>query len=223
MEKLFSVKKTQIEMIRDRGYNVDAELPLLNYTVDEFIETYSEFVSTNKISFNTALNRVYYKSDDTKAPILVYYLQSNGGNTIGVAQIVDFIAYLKNLNILDVILITNVAIGHQALDRLRSIPILKITYFLESSLTYNPTKHFLVPKHVLYTEEETKKFYIENNIRPNQMPVIFNSDAINKYYGGVPGQIYYIERNVFANESLVEKTKFFRLVRPDPPIKKNKL
>ena len=56
------------------------------------------------------------------------------------------------------------------------------------------SKHVLVPKHILLSEEEAKQVMVEFNISLLQLPVISSTDPMSKAIGAKPGAIVKIER-----------------------------
>ncbi|MEM2874119.1 MAG: DNA-directed RNA polymerase subunit H [Candidatus Nanoarchaeia archaeon] len=56
------------------------------------------------------------------------------------------------------------------------------------------TKHVLVPKHILLSEEEAKKLLSQLNISAAQLPSILSTDPMAKALGAKVGNIIKIER-----------------------------
>jgi DNA-directed RNA polymerase subunit H (RpoH/RPB5) len=83
--------------------------------------------------------------------------------------------------------------------------------FWYKQLTFNVSKHNLVPKHELLHPDEhrrIKRDYLLNS--PNQLPTILNTDPVAKYYGMYPGDICRIIRH---NEN-IGTSIFYRQVVP---------
>lgn len=220
MEKLFQIKKTQIEMLQDRGYDVSRELPILDMTVAVFIQLYSDYTTTNRVSIREALRQIY--QSPTGSSILVYYLESQDGKKIGTELANIFLTYLKASNVRHVILITDTALGSHAQDQFKNLPLYRIEHFLETEMMYNPKKHFLVPRHELMTEEEAKEFYETNRFKPSQLPNMFVTDRMARYYGAIPGQTFRIHQKSMVNDSMIDNSISYRYVTATPPVSKKK-
>lgn len=63
------------------------------------------------------------------------------------------------------------------------------------NLQYNPTKHEYVPRHVLCKKETKDEVLRAYNVKGSQIPKINHAtDAIAKWYGAQPGQMFKILR-----------------------------
>jgi DNA-directed RNA polymerase I, II, and III subunit RPABC1 len=69
-----------------------------------------------------------------------------------------------------------------------------ITIFNFSEMEINKTKHELVPKHILLIKEKEEELLKAYKITKNQLPKIYTTDPIVKYYGWNVGQIVKIIR-----------------------------
>ncbi len=66
--------------------------------------------------------------------------------------------------------------------------------FLEKDLMIDKVRHISVPEHELLSEEDTKKVLEEYMIKKREMPKIFISDPISRYYNAKVNQIFKITR-----------------------------
>jgi DNA-directed RNA polymerase subunit H (RpoH/RPB5) len=66
--------------------------------------------------------------------------------------------------------------------------------FHVKNLLFNPTKHFLVPKHIKLTPEEASEVMDKYLLKKTQMPYILHTDVIAKWLGLKHGDIVKIER-----------------------------
>jgi len=64
--------------------------------------------------------------------------------------------------------------------------------FLEKELMIDIVQHIAVPKHELLSEEESKKVLDAYLLRKKQVPKIFVTDPISKYFNAKPGNIFRI-------------------------------
>jgi DNA-directed RNA polymerase I, II, and III subunit RPABC1 len=186
MDKLV-VKKTQIEMLLDRGYEeLPNELALLN---DDAI--------TRKKYKKLNYNAVYTKDDKTlyvhylniKKPIKSLEACVHEGLNHDKVILIGYNEEKKNKTF------TNI------LDNLSLIPLETFTY---EDLMYNVTKHIGVPKH-----EKIKQFLPASK---DELPIILMSDPVAKYYGWENGDIIKITRHYDLN-LLSPKEYGYRIVR----------
>lgn len=220
MEKLFQIKKNQIEMLRDRGYDVSQELPILDMTEAIFRQIYTDYTTTKHVLIRDALRQIYQSPKGSS--VLVYYLESQDGKKIGIELANIFLTYLKASNVLHVILITDTSLNSTVQDEFKNLPLYRIEHFLENEMMYNPTKHFLVPRHELMTEDEAKNFYSVNKFKPTQLPNMFVTDRIARYYGAIKGQTFRIHQKSMVNDSMIDNSISYRYVTATPPMTKKK-
>lgn len=91
---------------------------------------------------------------------------------------------------------------------------MNISIFLGDNLLFNCTKHFLVPKHVLLTEEEKTNLLKESGEKNfvGRLPKIFDTDPIARYFGAFPGQIFKIMRESLQDDLMTRYSEFYRYV-----------
>ena len=66
--------------------------------------------------------------------------------------------------------------------------------FLEQEMMINLIEHISVPKHILLSNEKSKKMLEEYHIKNKNLSRILNSDPVSRYYNAKPGQIFRIIR-----------------------------
>ena len=81
----------------------------------------------------------------------------------------------------------------RAFDALTEIN-MKAEHFKEEDLLVNITKHELVPKHILLSDEEKKVLLDRYRLRETQLPRIQKDDPVSKYLGLKRGQVVKIIR-----------------------------
>lgn len=247
--RLFKIKRHQLEMVRDRGYDISSEAALFEYTLDDFIRVYSNILqernaaihetikqsrtsrrsAKNELTFREVLDNLYQKEDGTL--LLVHYAESPAKtgkvSRLGVEPIGEFIKMATDNGVQWAILISEQDISSEAAKNLQKISAIHFQHFFDEELMYNPTKHYLVPKHEVLSPEETSDFLKRNNLKLSQLPIIKFIDPIGKplekdkekkidpivkYYGFLPGQIVRIYRENFITETLVDSYITYRLV-----------
>ena len=80
--------------------------------------------------------------------------------------------------------------------------------FNEIELSFDITKHALVPKHIILTKEEKFEFLNSNNFKIQNLPRIFLNDPVIKYIYGKKGDIVKIIR---TSESAGESV-YYRVI-----------
>ena len=162
--------KTLLEMLDDRNFNISK----YNYDKPDF-----DILVNHK--YNKKLLKVYTFPDEKK---------------IGIQHIKDTIEDIENNNIDISIIIFQMTITTFARQFLSSLKKnYKIQIFKESELYMNKTKHYLVPKHTLCTNEEKINILQSLKINECNLPKIKMTDPIARYYGCVPGDLVSIHRS----------------------------
>ena len=69
-----------------------------------------------------------------------------------------------------------------------------IELFIQKYMIFNITKHILVPKHIMLTKEEEDQMLENYNTNKTQLPKLFKTDPIARYYNMQTGQICKIIR-----------------------------
>lgn len=212
---LFSVKKNQVQMIQDRGYDVGDEYNLLDYNLESFIDLYEGIATDNQTTIKDVLGNTYYKDSSeagrSPSPLKVIYLETpTDRNQIGKAQVSSIIEGLEQARekITHVIFIGAVGLSQDARKLFIKIPSYRIETFLYEDLMYNPTKHYLVPQHRILSPEEVR----ELKLQPSKCPLISVFDPIARYYGAIPGMMMEISRIDLTGIGMVSRSLFYRLV-----------
>lgn len=218
---IFKVKKNQIKMVRDRGYDIRDELLILNFTVSQFIEYYVQQAHVTKRTFRDALSRIYINEKGEK--ILVFYFETEAGSkrilTSQCEELLEFI--VKNIrdttkNLKEIILICEVPIPSEIQSKLLDLRNYSIQIFLYDELGYNLTEHYLVPKHEFLSESETKQFLKNNQLDPTLLPLMSIHDPVAKYYGILPKRIVKIYRTNILSETMIDNYIAYRYTEDIP-------
>lgn len=167
------VKKVQIEMLQDRGYDItDKEKELL--TLD-----------TTKKYKNLPLNQVYNKNNTS---LYVYYMVNDN-------PLDDFKTFVEQMINYDsgiIIGTNNKELNNKKYKKLfDQIPFKPIQTFKYRHLTYNVTKIINYDKHELVLDKST---IIPKIADVDQLPQILIKDKIVRYFGYAVGDIIKITR-----------------------------
>lgn len=171
------IHQTLLELLKDRKFDIS------NISENDF-----NFIVENDI---TKLKLKVVRTDETK---------------IGINYIKDLCNELDNINIKNALIIYNGSITTFAKQYNTNID-KKLEFFLENELKRNITKHYLVPKHYILTQDEKKKILFDMKIKQKYLPRCKVTDPISKYYGCNEGDIMKIIRCDDGIESV-----FYRLV-----------
>ena len=214
MEKIlviFSVKRTQIEMVRDRGYLVPPEeLAILDLTVEQFFERYLD--SNFDANISVLNNRIYTKAAGNDRLGVFFFTHPSDKTEVPVFMIRKVKTTKDQFSLTELVVIVDAKISNIGRTELANIGTASLQIFRENELTYNPTKHVTVPVHRLLTAEEAAAVLKQLKVDSNRLLVISDKDPIVKYYGWNPGNIVKIERDDSYISTLFSKTVNYRLI-----------
>ncbi|KAL2320681.1 hypothetical protein Fmac_029650 [Flemingia macrophylla] len=188
-------RRTALEMLRDRGYDVpsqDIDLSL------------SEFRSIYGPSPNTDLLRISlpHASNPSKRVLVIFC----GIGVVKVTDVRSIAGQIVNRDTLTgLILIVQSNITSQALKAVNLFSF-KVEIFQNefacwisnriglvpvviTDLLVNITKHVMRPKHQVLTDRQKKNLLKKYNIEEKQLPRMLQTDAIARYYGLERGQV----------------------------------
>lgn len=219
MQQLLDIKKTQLEMVVDRGYQIDPkEQEIFNMSVEEFSRYLAALVEQMKpVIPKTALSRSYLSRDlveGKQRAMLVYY----GGKTslqqkqVSADVVRAFITLIQKYHIYEAVLIVDAPISTTGMEELSALKLVKWQVFRDKDLTYNPTRHIDVPLHVRLTEEEARVKLIEMKTDISKLPLLKPHDPIVQYYGWSVGDVIMIHRDDSFISILVSKSVTYRVV-----------
>jgi DNA-directed RNA polymerase I, II, and III subunit RPABC1 len=168
------------------------------------------------------LNQIY-KKPDGELILTYYFYNSEDLKKESKRRINDIVLDLlniqkKNKTLKNIIFISESKLNTVMIDDLKKYKEkMNITMFMGDYLLFNCTKHFLVPKHHLMSEEEQKEFLKDNKEKNflQRLPKIFDTDPVARYYGAVPGQMFKIIRESLQDDLLVRYSEFYRYVVPE--------
>lgn len=167
------------EMLIDRKILNDTELEIL------------QSLSKNELASFTKQQQVF-NIDIGNAVRIIYYLQP--------FKMPDFKTYIEDTDFDLYIVIykkltTNNIKGIQEFQSKLEKPI-TMQFFKIEEVLFNLTKHILVPKHEVITDDtEIENICKANNIKNrHHLPLLRETDAVAKYYGMKPGNVAKITR-----------------------------
>lgn len=180
------VKKTQIEMLADRGYDISEEEWLLtDNTTKKYMKQFKQM----------SLDHRYKKLDDS---IYVLYMAEKAELVL---RMRNFQSKMKNTT--SGIIIANTPqlkklqskIYEEYLD-----PLKEIQFFNYDELTFNLTKHIFSPTYIPID----KALIIPSIAHASQLPMMLKDDPAVKYYGWLPGQLIKVIDDNFYTDLLMD-------------------
>mmetsp|Transcript_33388 Transcript_33388/g.72857 ORF Transcript_33388/g.72857 Transcript_33388/m.72857 type:complete len:203 (-) Transcript_33388:658-1266(-) len=182
--RLFRIYSTITTMLNDRGYLLSTRQ--LEPTKDQFREDFGDEPSRANMTI------LVPKKDDPTEQIFVFFPDEP---KVGVKTIKTYAQHMKDESVQRAIVVVQVNLTPHARQSLVEVQSrFLIEQFQEAELLVNITKHVLVPKHVLLTDEDKKILLQRYKVKEPQLPRIQLSDPVARYYGVRRGQVLRIIR-----------------------------
>jgi DNA-directed RNA polymerase I, II, and III subunit RPABC1 len=189
----YLIRKNVIEMLYDRSEQQlnrcqfeRGSLDLYNMIPYEAIEE----IYNNAIISKSPYQQLNFNFENEYQKIAIIFLQDTKGLNTNIEKFRN-IYNLKKNEILIIVICTKEKPNEQQTRTSSKYD----EVFWYKQLTFNITKHSLVPKHELLLpniKNELKEIYFLNRI--NQLPTLLERDPVAKWYGMKPGDICRITR-----------------------------
>jgi DNA-directed RNA polymerase subunit H (RpoH/RPB5) len=218
MQRLFDIKKTQLQMVRDRGYEISQdELSILNTNLEGFTIYINHLAASNpRSSVRSLLSRSYVSklpNGSTKSMLVYYGGKSNPQQKQVSADVVrEFIGLIQRYAISEAILIIDAPLSSTGDNELNALTLTKWQVFFDSELTYNTTLHVDTPRHELLSPEETKLKLQELRADLSRLLILKATDPVVRYYGWLPGSLVRIYRDDQTIGILCPKSINYRVI-----------
>lgn len=180
---VYSAWRTCLELIKDRNYSYN---PIYDkITIEEF-----------KIMYIKRICDIISNENENKQKIYIKFVINP---KIKPSQLKDYIDEIRKEYITgedEFVIVLKTKPNNTMLKIVKEKDYKNIQILWVKTLKYNPTKHFLVPKHEKCTKEEIEElmdvYKIANKL---QFPIILREDPIIRYYNFKSGDIIKITRN----------------------------
>lgn len=190
IKETYKVYNTILEMLHDRGYKIDK---IRDVSYDEFMIMYEEN-NYDILDDEKKINVVFFKETKTFAKKDLESITQHSKLEYG--EDIKIIIILKEK--------TKLISKELSNDLYKNVQL-----FLFKDLIFNKTKHSIVPKHILLSDDEAKSILNKYACTKNQLPKILSTDPIAQYYDMKPGNIVKIIRQSTASGDYIS----YRLVR----------
>jgi DNA-directed RNA polymerase subunit H (RpoH/RPB5) len=210
---LFLIKRTQLQLVADRGYDLGTEADILKMTYEAFIDYLKSKVNAD-LSIRRALNGIYQRPGAKKETILVYYAErtSPSDKQLKGTSIMEFISTVQQGSYHEVILITDLPVSPEGKNNLVNLIDVKWQIFNDYELTYNPIHHVDTPLHELMTAEEAEKKLKAMKVDLSGLLIMKSDESIVKYYGWPVGGVVKIHRDYQYIDILAPKSMNYRVI-----------
>ncbi|KAF2303948.1 hypothetical protein GH714_024892 [Hevea brasiliensis] len=177
IKRLFRIRKTVMQMLKDRGYFVgDFEI---NMTREQFISKFGENMKREDLVINKS------KRNDASDQIYVFFPEEQ---KVGVKTMKTYTNRMKSENVFRAILVVQQNLTPFARTCISEIAAkFQLEVFQEAELLVNIKEHVLVPEHQVLTSEEKKTLLERYTVKETQLPRIQVSDPIARYFWAEAG------------------------------------
>jgi len=199
--RLWRVRRTVHEMVRDRGYEIADEE--INMSLDNFKMSYCDNEGRPQrktMQFKATPSPAMHERFKDPAhphippPIGPVWVEFSSAPSVGIKEMRSFAQTIHLEGIHTGIFISTVPPTASALKIIPTVLPSVIETFVESDLLINITHHELVPKHIPLSKEEKKALLERYRLKETQLPRIQQADPVAKYLGLRRGQVVKIVR-----------------------------
>lgn len=182
--RLFRVRRTVLQMLKDRGYAV--EKSELEITRKDFVQKFGENMKREDLLI------LKHREKDSSDQIYIFFPE---GTKSGVPVVKAFLNRMKTDNVPSAILVVQKGLTPPAKAAVTEInACFRMEVFEEAELLVNVTEHAFVPQHKVLSSEEKKEILAKYGVKDTQLPRILISDPVARYYGLKRGQVVKIMR-----------------------------
>ena len=178
----FRVRKTTMEMLEDRGYEVSEEDKNMNY--EDF---------TNRLEENAIQLVATHRTNPIKMAYVAFILDAKSFSKKDLVALKALMDEKYPTNEMTVIIVQDKQTPQIAKELLNDEYKL-YEIFSMKNLMFNITHHEIVPKHILLNQEEVDLMLKQYQTTRSQLPKLLTTDPVAKYYGMKAGDVCKIIR-----------------------------
>ena len=209
IQNLFDIKRTQIELVRDRGYIIPpVEQQILNGTLEEF-DTYLQVLRAEYPNFTDRIRLRQFYVNPVGKTMAVFLIERTSANQKQIPSelIAGVVSQAIQYLFSEMLIIINRQLSPPGNVILKTLTSTRWQVFFDSDLTYNPTLSVDVPQHELLSAEVLNAKLTEWKIDISKLLIYESTDPIVKYYGWLPGNVVRVIRkdnsvNTLSGESI---------------------
>ncbi|CAI8596007.1 unnamed protein product [Vicia faba] len=190
--RYFECRRTLMEMLHDRGYNVsESDLTL---TLPDFRSRFGQYPKPETLGVIAS-----HRSNPSNKVQVMF----GGTNEIKKKTLMEIYSQIVDKeNLSRLILIVQSKMTAYARKDLE-ICQYKVEIIKLSDLVVNVTKHVLQPKYEILTADEKQELLKKHKVEEKQLPLMLRTDAIASYFGLEKGQVVKISHTGEMFNSLV--------------------
>lgn len=198
IKETFNAYMVVLEMLEDRNFTID-DKNRINITI--FAKEYQEKDEMSFIFNKDKSTNLFFsilKQDKITKKDLIKHIENIKENNDSIENILILCLDKQLLNYI---------------IEFRTKFQLNLEIFLISNMQLNISKHELVPKHILFTNEEKKEFLEEKKYKESELPRIKLNDPMTLYYNGKVGDVFKIIReNMNGRNKTSGQGFYYRIV-----------
>src|SRR5579875_49407 len=238
LRRLFKVKQTEGEMMKERGYRLDRvhqmtiqnnnisfytlinpEFYNLDYTFDKFLEFRS---TSNLFRSRLEFSCLYESPNDPQDRVIVLYITNQPSKKSSKEDINILFYFIKDQNpdnkVKHFILISETGIQPTQMTTINNqISGYNIEIFRDENLAFNYSKHAYCPIDVkLVKNKDVKKWEEEEGLVSSQLPLILDTDPLSLWYNAKSLDVF--QTRILGMET--DEAIYYRIVRKNNALKK---
>ena len=193
----FRVRKTTMEMLEDRGYEVSEEDKNMNY--EDF---------TNRLEENAIQLIATHRMNPVKMVYVAFILDAKSFSKKDLVALKALMDEKYPTNEVTVIIVQDKQTPQIAKELLNDEYKL-YEIFSMKNLMFNITHHEIVPRHILLNQEEVDMILKQYQTTRAQLPKLLTTDPVAKYYGMKAGDVCKIIRQ----SPMTGESYYYRIVK----------
>ena len=185
-------------MLTDRGYTMP-DSHVADMTMQEFQKYYKSEDEEKEVFLKMSVIAHRDINEEMNLPedqLFIWYV-GHQSNDVSMDNFRDFLERVHSKEMLVIyrhcMIISNKKLGSTVVGKISSLPELEIEHFMYDQLRINPNDYFLTPKHTKIPPKQAKEFFTKHKIQVTQIPLMFDSDAVARWYGWKHGDFIKIE------------------------------